>query len=222
MLQLSDQDLLARLRTFEDHFVERKLFSDKRDWLRTTVAFANSCPIGYPAVLFIGVRDDGTTERKSENVDAVQKSFMQVISTAYPPIPAFPRVLSEGESQFLAVLIPGSPDRPHFAGPSYVRVGAETRKASEEQFAELITQRTSKAREILAWKGREVTVDVLNVEETRRYGRIAWSKPRMVIECTQYWVTLQYDTNIESIPLGRVELSYDHSGNRLKLEVRPW
>ena len=47
-VSLSDADLLARLKNFKDHFVERKTSGDKRDWLKTVVAFANSAPNGYP------------------------------------------------------------------------------------------------------------------------------------------------------------------------------
>ena|SRR5438093_783295 len=56
---LSDADLLARVLNFEDSFTERKPSRDSRDWKKTLVAFANSAPIGFPAVLFIGVRPDG-------------------------------------------------------------------------------------------------------------------------------------------------------------------
>lgn len=59
--RLSDDDLLSsRLSNTEDNFVERKRFSDDRQWLRTAVAFANSCPIGYPGILSSGFT---TTER---------------------------------------------------------------------------------------------------------------------------------------------------------------
>ena len=56
---LSDADLASRLTNFEDHFVERKTSGDQADWVKTVVAFANSTPIGYPAVLFIGVKTTG-------------------------------------------------------------------------------------------------------------------------------------------------------------------
>jgi hypothetical protein len=46
-------------RTNEHGFVERKSRSDKRDWLQTAVAFANSAPIGWPAIPLLGVEDDG-------------------------------------------------------------------------------------------------------------------------------------------------------------------
>ena len=43
-VELSDTELLAKMRRFEDHFVERKTANDKKDWLKTLVAFANSTP----------------------------------------------------------------------------------------------------------------------------------------------------------------------------------
>ena len=69
------------------------------------------------------------------------------------------KVLVKDGKQFLAVIVPGSEQRPHFAGPSYVRVGSETKVASEPQFQNLIAQRQSKAYEILKWKGKPVALD---------------------------------------------------------------
>jgi predicted HTH transcriptional regulator len=85
---LSDADLLARLKNFEDHFVERKTSGDKkRDWLKTVVAFANSAPNGYPCVLYLGVKDNGEIEMPQVNLDGLQKSFNQEMKNAYPPVP---------------------------------------------------------------------------------------------------------------------------------------
>ena len=58
-VELNEADLLARMRNFEDHLVERKVVKDEKDWKKTAVAFANSVPVGLPAVLYIGVRDTG-------------------------------------------------------------------------------------------------------------------------------------------------------------------
>lgn len=80
---LADEDLLTRLKNFEDNFVERKSAGDNRDWLKTLVAFANSTPVGYPAVLFIGVRDDGTPEG-GNNLDKLQQTLAE---KPKPPIP---------------------------------------------------------------------------------------------------------------------------------------
>jgi hypothetical protein len=51
MVQLSDQDILAQLTNFENRFVERKSSGDHKDWLKTAVGFANTAPIGYPAIV---------------------------------------------------------------------------------------------------------------------------------------------------------------------------
>jgi predicted HTH transcriptional regulator len=80
------EELFARLRNLEDQFVERKSLGDGRDWLKTIVAFANSTPIGYPALLFIGVRNDGTVEQHSTNWDTLQIKLMKEVAEAYPPI----------------------------------------------------------------------------------------------------------------------------------------
>jgi hypothetical protein len=45
MIQSTDEEILLSLGATEDNFVERKRFSDDREWNRTAVAFANSCPI---------------------------------------------------------------------------------------------------------------------------------------------------------------------------------
>ena len=69
------------------------------------------------------------------------------------------KVLRDGcGGEFLAVIVRGSENRPHFAGPSYIRDGTQTKEASGEQFTRLIAERSSKAREILKWRGMVVTV----------------------------------------------------------------
>lgn len=165
MIEITDADLLLRLTNYEYHFVERKTGGDSRDWLKTGVGFANSAPIGYPAVLYIGVKDGGAVE-DSVNLDSLQKTFGKKLEDAYPPIYYMTKVLAKDGKQFLAIIVPGSEDRPHFAGPSYIRAGSETKIASEPQFQELITQRQSKAYEILKWKDKQATVDYMRITST--------------------------------------------------------
>jgi hypothetical protein len=61
----------------------------------------------------------------------------------YPRMPYVTKIINDEGRQALAVIIPGSESRPHFAGLSYVRRGSENVPASEEQFSELIAQRSS-------------------------------------------------------------------------------
>src|SRR5258708_2074120 len=131
---LSDIDLAARLSDTEDHFTERKSKNDKGGWLRTTVAFANSTPIGYPSVLFVGVENNGTITDNG-NIEDLMKSYSDSIaSNCYPPIYTMPRVFTHNGKSCIAIIIPGSEARPHFAGLAYVRDGTQTRDASEEQY----------------------------------------------------------------------------------------
>ena len=216
---LSDENLLLKLADTEDSFVERKTFSDSSDWLKTAVAFANSCPVGYPGVLFIGVLNDGTPHdpKQRPNLETLQKSFSDRLNEAWPPIYSLSRILRKDGLEFLAVLIPGSSARPHFAGPSYVRVGPETKKASESQYSEMLAQRQAKSFEILQWKGKLVTVEQVLVGRSGRYDHAA-----TVVDCNQFYVTLSSGDppKPNSISLRRVAISFDHLGSRLKLEVR--
>jgi predicted HTH transcriptional regulator len=99
IVQLSDADLLARMRNFEDHFVERKTVKDEKDWRKTAVAFANSAPIGLPAVLYIGVRNSGEIETPQRDLDEIQKKFNVQMQRVYPRIAYVPKIVRENGQQ---------------------------------------------------------------------------------------------------------------------------
>ncbi len=221
MITLRDEEIMLKLRDFEDSFVERKSVGDSQDWLKTCVGFANTAAVGYPAIMFVGVRDEGTVEGTAD-LDSLQKSLGKKLAAAYPTIQYVTKVLSEQGKQFLAVLVPGSPQRPHFAGQSYVRVGSETNIASETQFDHMIASRNSKAAAILQWKDKEITVNQLHSERNMlTIGRIASSSTLFVRDCNQFYVTLAHGTggNI-SHPLRIVDISFDHQRARLALEIQ--
>lgn len=214
-ISISSEDLLASLADTENNFIERKTISDHRGWLKTAVAFANSCPIGYPGVLFIGVNDNGAVQRHDTPPDfeKLQKSVTEKINDAWPPIFHFTKTLRK-EADFLAVVIPGSVQRPHFSGPSYVRVGPETRKASEEQYDELIAQRSGKVREIqkligntVHWHCNSVLCGTGNAN-----GRVA--------DCNQFFVTLDGGGYKRCFPIDWVSISFDPSNDRYVLFVQ--
>src|SRR5579872_4362802 len=91
--ELTDVDLLARMKNFEDHLVERKTIKDEKDWKKTAVAFANSAPVGLPAVLYIGVRDNGEIETPQPNMDEAQKRFNRQMEKVYPRIAYVPKII---------------------------------------------------------------------------------------------------------------------------------
>ncbi|MGB8989433.1 MAG: ATP-binding protein [Candidatus Sulfotelmatobacter sp.] len=221
-ISLSDADLLSRLKNFEDNFVERKTSGDNKDWLSAVVGFANSTPVGYPAVLFIGVRDDGTPE-VGLNFESLQQSFTRKMQAAYPPIYFTTKMLGKDDSQFLAVIVPGSESRPHFAGHAYIRKGNRTETASEKQFEELLAGRLSKSGEILKWVNKTITIDFMVTEHLHIYGSVSSSVEQVVTACNAFYVT--YASHIgqpgTSVPLRRVEVSNDTIKSRLKLEIYP-
>jgi len=128
------------------------------------------------------------------------------------------RILKHGGRQFLAVLIPGSEYRPHFAGKAFVRDGSQTVTASAEQFARLIAERNSKAYEILKWRGKEATLALY--KGLVLFGRRPdFAAEIIIIDCNQFYVTYTVPPNEQraSQPLESIEVSFDHKYQRLEL-----
>ncbi len=157
---MTDDEIQRRLKDREDHFVERKTEGDHKDFLKTLVAFANSVPDDQTAILFIGVRDDGTVAGL-QNPNSPQNTLSEICERkCYPKIDPQPvtRVLREGDNEYLVIVVTPSKNRPHFGGPAWVRVGSKTIVASDRLFQELVDSRTSKVHEILKCKGKVVRV----------------------------------------------------------------
>jgi hypothetical protein len=213
---LSDDDL-RRLRTdTENNFVERKPIRDKDGWLRTAVAFANSTSVDAPAFLLIGIRDDGAYENlpSDHNWEKLQKTVTTELTRAYPPLYFVQRVIQDPDGRsLLVVIISGSPERPHFAGKSYLRVGPETRQASEVQFNAMIAERNSAAYTVMKWIGKRITVAAF-VHGTLN------PKPCTLVACNQHYFTVEWSASQSSYPLNRAEISYNHNLDCLQLEVR--
>lgn len=215
-LIITDSDILSRLDNMEDSFVERKTEGDSGDWLKSVVAFANSTPIGYPALLFIGVKNDGTVQGL-QNSDSVQKSLSNKIANAYPVPYYWTKVLERGGQAFLAVIVPGSDRRPHFAGPAYVRDGSKSAPASDEQFKILLAQRNSVAYELLKWRGKTVSMWQPNKVGTVYHPSAGYRSEALVEECNQFYVTLLIGQNRISFSLESFTIGFDHPRNRLEI-----
>jgi hypothetical protein len=202
----------------EDSFIERKSQTDKSGWLKTVVAFANSTPIGLPAVLFIGVSDDGVISA-SVDVERTMQAFSDYVAAhAWPPIFTLPRALTSQGNSCVAVIVPGSAERPHFAGRSFVRVGTQTKEASDEQFAALVASRSSKARAIQDWIGKDISW-------MNRNGALGdtFASGRTTVEgCNSHFATFAMRADggyldLYSEPLSRLEISFDHKQQRLQI-----
>jgi predicted HTH transcriptional regulator len=187
-MALTDVDILARLVATEDGTAERKTFSDNRDWIKAAVAFSNSLENDQPGVLFVGVFNDGRIQDQgTTNFEELQKRISGELSNIYPPI--YPTILvreKEGK-RFIAVIVYGSPERPHFAGKSYIRDGTQTKEASETNIQEFIARRNSNVAEILKWRNKAVTLHILHPPEAAlRVGRVATVRSLTVHDCNPH------------------------------------
>jgi predicted HTH transcriptional regulator len=220
---ISDAEILKRLRVGEDSFVERKSLGDwKKDAVKTCVAFANSCPFEGPSGLFcIGVRDDGSIESLRDDLDTLQKTFERELEDAYPSIPHHTRIVSADEGKFIAVIVPGSSQGPHFSGPAYVRTGPKTTKASQGQFERIIDRRERKVREILKWRNKPVKLVRIWARPNNLVGRTAGYSYVTVSDCDSFVLKITSTTSDQPIciPLDHVVLGYDPQINSLTIEV---
>jgi hypothetical protein len=186
------------------------------------VGFANSAPFDRYALLYIGVREDGSIE-ETVNFDSVQKTLTERLKAAYPPITYLTRVLVENGKQFLCVLVPGSPERPHFAGPAYVRQGSQTVNATPREFEQLIAQRNSKTYRILQLQGKIIQVVLLATSrEIPIVGRVKSMPAWEVVGCSQFTAIFRDSYgHTHSIALERIQILDDPtSTSSMRLEIR--
>jgi hypothetical protein len=213
---MTDDEIKRRLTNKEDGWTERKPQGVSGDDVRRAlVAFANSLPDGEEALLFIGVADDGKP-LGVDNPDNTQKNVRRWADWCYPAIRHTSRVIESDGKQIVAVIIQPDHNRPHFAGPAYVRVGSESPKANELLFDELIASRMSKARPLL---------DAMRTRET--VSVILWHfGNRSIVDCTVVEVTPHLAVfhplsggpisgDYEQILLGRAA-----DGKQLRVEIR--
>jgi hypothetical protein len=156
---LSISELTRLLKSPESPWVERKPTGVSVEKIRNTlVAFANSVSEEQHAVLFIGVSDDGKLQGVN-NADQKQRDVREIAEQrCYPPVKCEPISFRVDGVDLVAVVVGPSTNRPHFSGHAYIRVGSETKKASPEQFEELITCRNDKIRRLLQEKDKIATI----------------------------------------------------------------
>ena len=207
--------------------MERKSSPKHDQVLAVVVAFANSVPPGREAVLFLGVRPDGTTVGL-DNPDALQRKLNEWLEETYPRVQARFEVLGDvGPRPILAVVVGASEDRPHFAGPAWVRSGSETKKAPPDVYDDLIASRNTKAGAILRHIGQVITV----IKQERWLA--SWNSPEKVVplemqcrieSCSAHSVELRSTSTsqLDSFSLERVIITTDTRNQRpLMLTIKP-
>ena len=128
------------------------------------------------------------------NADIVQKRVRDALHECYPPIAYVSEVMTLDGKDVVAVRVMASPDRPHFTGLAYVRVGSESVKASPQLFDEMVAARNSKVAAILRLRGTLITAFGVGhrLGHIRRIeGAYRESAECEVIACDAHQVTLQ-------------------------------
>jgi Putative DNA-binding domain len=207
-VNVSERELLARMRNFEDHFVERKTSSDLKDCLKTIVAFANSTPIDSYSILFIGVRNSGEIEPPKTDFDKLQRAMNERIAKIQPRIEYLQRIVSEGGRQALAVVIPYSSKRPHYSGPAFVRRGSESLQASSDELEQMIQSRNPKVAHILAHKGEHVYV-VNSLRTPHGPSESYWGGTPHIYDCNGDFITIGNGAEArdrQTFPLSQIDI----------------
>src|SRR5881296_1047467 len=152
-----DEEILQRLTNTEDHLTERKSRPHRDQCTEAMVAFANSALPNKPGILYVGVNDLGEI-LQDKAPETWQHDITAWGNGCFPELPVIPRTLTKDGKEFLAVVVPLSEARPHFARPSFKRQGAKTIPASQQEIDEWIAFRNSKVRFILEKKGEIVLI----------------------------------------------------------------
>jgi Putative DNA-binding domain len=219
--QMTPQALLERLNNNEDGFTERKTEAAKpAEFRQTLVAFANSVPEGQTAILFIGVANDGKVIGVT-NSDTLQKKLRGIAENdCYPSVICQSQAFSSDGKNVVAVLIEASPERPHFAGPAFVRRGSESVAASKEVYEQLIASRNTKAGKILRNKDQLITFRQVDLDQWSRH-KVRYEIECRIETCDSHVVHL-HDIGSGrhlTFPLEIVRIHTDQSKRRLMLEA---
>jgi hypothetical protein len=212
-------DLLRLLHSTEHTFVERKTVNDTRDLVKTVVAFSNTLSNDQEGILFVGATDAGEIEAHSSSLDQMQKSLDDKLKNIYPAVYYTTKPVQESGKECLAVIVPGSRSRPHFAGPLFVRDGSRTVVAGADRYESMLAARTAKTYELQKWEGKPVTVRTLTRQNGMPYVINQTKEQGRLVAANQFYLTVDMGNRVLSHPLRRVEISYDHGAQRLELEV---
>ena len=221
--------MLRTSRTQESSLVERKPdgFKDQ-EARKVVVAFANSTPDGQEVVLFIGLDDKMGKALGVANAEALQARYSKVLEACYPSITVQMHALAFEGKTLVAIVVPASSRKPHFAGGAYVRQGSRSVLASDRLFEELILSRSNIVRELLNYKRAHTFLTVRGIhykigsQEPLRCGWNVEEIPDTKVEdCDAFRVKLyRLDSQVYfSEDLKRVSISFDNKKGRPMLLI---
>jgi hypothetical protein len=225
---MNKRSLESRIGDLEDSFIERKEGLHSNDEIRkTVVSFANSLLEGQTAVLFVGVANDGRVIGVSAaEAEKIQQRVRRVCEDDCFPAVAIriADVLTVDGNHAVAFEFGPSSNRPHFAGHAYLRVGAETVKASASKLDELIASKNTKAGRLLVAKYKHEIVTVVIPDRALIPGQLQFSSRRewecKVESCDAHVVALYHVSagRTWTLPLEFLLFGKDPNRDRLLIE----
>jgi hypothetical protein len=211
-----EDKLRQRLKHPEDRFTERKSEGVSSEHIRKTlVAFANSLSEGEEGILFIGVSDKGDLSGV-ENADKLQQTVRNQAGKCYPPIIPHIQVLREKDADIVVVTVYPSKDKPHFAGPAFIRSGSESIPASRELFEELISSRNDKARLLLQHRDQHTSV---LLDKLASYN-VPFRYRCKVLDCNSFFANFRDESSgiHYSVSLEKISIQWDNAMNMLLIK----
>jgi hypothetical protein len=175
---------------------------------------------GTPAVILVGEGNDGEISGVS-NPDEQQRKTRDELEKIYPPIVWRQAPYVKNGVTCIRIEIDHSGATPHFGDAAWIRKGSESVKASDEMLQKLIDIRTSKARDLMEWEGKTVTVS-WSMGELGLGGLPNWSKfDCLLTKVSSYYCTFKTTNALRSEPIPWLTLSWDDTYNRLRIFVDP-
>ena len=134
-------------------------------------------------------------------------------------------VVSIESMSVIAVEVPPSALRPHFAGPAYVRINSESVNASQSIYDELLLSRDDKRRTLLEWRGKLCTMTVVGKQFGLYFpmgSSFTDSCEAKVSDVTAHFVRFRRAPGGQAFsePLSQLDLTWDDQHDRPSVLVR--
>jgi Putative DNA-binding domain len=131
----------------------------------------------------------------------------------------------------------GEPATMHFTSgdEAFVRLDGVKQKLKGPQIQQWVLGRTKavgvtatspspaerKRQEILAWKGKLVTLSIMNTgRAVMLVGPVAGTSAVMIVDCNEFYGTISMNGSERSIALSNIDISFDDNNKRLDLQER--
>jgi len=209
------------------------------------VAFLNS----EGGRIFWGIRDSGRVvvgvKLSAAERDEIRKDVTSTLAAIQPQVDivtlritfheVFENQVPVPDLYVVELSVPsGEPATMHFTsgGEAFVRLDGVKQKLKGPQIQQWIMGRNRaagapptaaerKRNEILAWKGKLVTLSIMNTgRAVMLVGPVAGTSAVQIVDCTEFYVKISMNDSQRSIALGNVDISFDDNNQRLDLQER--